>query len=109
VAVKSWSIDHNGAEIDVTGMDDAGVAEFLAGITEWTAQVEGFATGTVAASVPGTAVTAAVFKSSSTAGAPKFTGTGFVNKLHVGVAVEGAVEVSISIRGSGALTYGTTP
>jgi len=106
IAITSWEIDAKGDAIDVTGMDDAGVKQFLAGLTEWSGSFEGFAEGTVAASAPGSAITAGVFASSVTAGAPKLTGTGFVTGCKVASAVEGAVKVSVTFQGSGALTWG---
>ena len=109
IAITSWEIDAKGDAIDVTGMDDAGVKEFLAGLTEWSGSFEGFATGTVAGSVPGTSIAAAVFASSVTAGAPKLTAPalgGFITGLKVSSAVEGAVKVSCTFQGSGALGYG---
>ena len=107
IALTSWDIDAKGDAIDVTGMDDAGIKEFLAGVTEWSGSFEGFATGTVDASKPGTAITAGVFASSSSSGAPKLTGSGFVTGLKVSSAVDGAVKASVTFQGSGALTYGT--
>ena len=106
IAVTSWEIDAKGDAIDTTGMDDAGVKEFLAGCTEWSGSFEGFATGTVAGSAPGSAITAGVFASSGTAGAPKLTGTGFITGCKVSSAVDGAVKVSCTFQGSGTLTWG---
>ena len=111
IAITSWEIDAKGDAIDVTGMDDAGIKEFLAGLTEWSGSFEGFATGDVATSAAGTALTAPVFKSSATAGAPKLTGTGggIITGCKVSSAVDGAVKVSVTFQGSGALGYGVTP
>jgi hypothetical protein len=109
IALTSWEIDAKGAADDVTGMDDAGVKEFLAGLTEWSGSFEGFATGDVSASAPGASFTAAVFKSSATAGAPKLTGNAISTGLKVTSAVDGAVKASCTFQGSGTLTWGVTP
>ena len=113
IGVTSWEIDYKADAVDVTGMDDAGVKEFIAGLTEWSGSFEGWSTGTVAGSAPGTAIVGAVFASSTTAGAPKLTATGtggnagFITGLKVSTAVEGAVKVSCTFQGSGALTIAT--
>jgi len=108
IGITSWEIDAKADAIDVTGMDDAGIKEFLAGVTEWSGSFEGFAGGTVTGSVVGTAITNAVF-SSGGAGSPKLTATGggFITGLKVSTEVTGAVKVSCTFQGSGALTYST--
>jgi len=105
-AISSFDIDAQADAIDVTGMDDAGVKEFLAGLTSWSGTFDGYATGSVAAMAPGTTLTACVFASSGTSGAPKLTGTVIVTSLKVSSAVDAAVKVSVGFQGTGALTYG---
>ena len=106
IGVESMEIDYKGDAIDVTGMDSSGAKAFIAGLTEWSANVTGWVNGSLASLVPGTAVTAGVW-STSGSGAPKFTGSGIITDLKVNSEVAGAVNVTLSVQGSGALTVGT--
>lgn len=108
-----WDIDAKAETTDVTGMDSAGVKEFLAGLTEWSGSFEAFPTGSVAAYKPGSEFTTFTFASSATAGAPKFTadatapaGKIIITGLKVSTDVKGAVQISCSFQGSGNLAYG---
>jgi len=109
VDVTSWNINLEGDAIDVTGMSEAGVGAFIGGITRWSGDFEGFATGTIAALVPGATATTFTFASGST-GAPKYTagsgGTVLITGVKCSASVDGAVKVSCSFQGSGVLTPG---
>lgn len=109
IAITSWEIDARGDAVDVTGMDSGGAKEFVSGLTEWSGTFEGFATGSLAGSAPGTSVTGAVFKSSAAAGAPKLTGNLIITGCRVQTTVEGAVRVTCTFQGTGPLTWGVTP
>lgn len=106
IGVESMDIDYKGDAIDVTGMDSSGAKAFIAGLTEWSAEVTGFVNGAISSLVPGTTVTAGVWSTGST-GAPKFTGSGIITGLKVNSTVAGAVNVTVSVQGSGVLTVGT--
>ncbi len=106
IAIESMDINLDVEEIDVTGNDSAGVGEFEAGISSGTAEVNGFAKGTLAASVPGTAVSGGVF-STGGSGAPKVTASGFVKSLKISSSIKGAVQANVGYRFSGAVVVGT--
>ena len=106
IAITSWEIEAKGDVVDVTGMDSQGIKDFIAACTEWSGSFEGFATGNVAGSGPGTLVQNAVFASSATTGAPKLTGNIIITSLRVTSSVDDAVKASVSFQGTGALTYG---
>lgn len=100
-----WEVDYKGDAIDTTGMDSGGAKEFIAGLTEWSVTVNGYATGTVAALVPGTSL-ALVLRSAAAADGdvPQLTGTGIVTDLKVTSSVAGLVGVAVSLQGTGTLT-----
>lgn len=106
-ACKDWECDYKGDAIDVTGMDSSGAKEFIAGLTEWSATVNGFATGALSTIVPGTTV-ALVLRGAAAADGdvPNWTGSAIVTGLKVSTAVDGAVEVGCTLQGTGALTAG---
>lgn len=109
VGIESIEMNYEGDEIDVTGMDSSGAAEFLMGVTNWSGSVTGWVNGSLAGLVPGTAISSSVFACGST-GAPKFTAPspgGFIKSLKVNSEVKGAVNVTIQFRGSGVLVVGT--
>lgn len=103
--IAKWDIDAKADILDVTGMDDAGVKEFLAGCTEWSGTCSGFVTGDIATWAPGSAFSAVAFASGST-GAPKLTGNIIISNLKISTAVDQAVTFDASFQGTGTLTYG---
>ena len=114
VNITSMEIDHQGDTVDITGMSDAGLRKFVAGLTSWSGRFSGFATGDVTALQPGPSTATWTFSTSATTGAPKLTCTYsagvtyvIVTGLKVSSSVDGAVQCDVEFQGSGTLTYGT--
>lgn len=112
--VTKWDIDAKADTEDVTGMDSAGVKEFLATLTEWSGNFDAFPSGSITAYKPGSEFSTFTFASSGTSGAPKFTadvgppaGKVIITGLKVSTDVKGVVQISCSFQGSGSLAWGT--
>lgn len=112
--ITKWDVDAKADAPEVSGMDSAGVKEFIAGLTEWSGSFEGYCTGSPAAFKPGTTFTTFTLASSGTTGAPKFTadatapaGALIITGLKITTEVKGVVQFSVTFQGSGNLSYGT--
>lgn len=102
----------SGAEIiDITSLDSAGWKESLAGLKDWSISSDGNLkmTDTNGQAALWTAYTTGasvslVFRLGSTA-TPSFSGSAFVTKFEPGADVTGKQTISITLTGTGALTY----
>ncbi len=113
VAIEKWDLDMKCDAIDTTGMDSAGVKEFIPGLSEWSASCDGMVTGSITGLAVGTVISQFVFASSAQTGAPKFTpsttspaGSLIITGLKVTADMKDAVKVSLAFQGSGNLAMG---
>ena len=112
VGVKNISLKYSGDAVDVTGMDSSGLRVFIAGLTSWGISASGVwdtgetkFLGATPAIGPGVSA-ACVFELSQTAN-NLYSGTGIITDFSSSSSVDGSVEWSIEIQGSGALTEPT--
>ncbi len=110
LGVTSWEIDYKGDAIDVTGMDSSGAKSFIGGLTEWTATVECHWDSDEAQLAdtlkPGNRIALQLYLDNS--GSPIFGDSPYVYAIMTdfkpSVAVDGAVAVSMTLQGTGALS-----
>jgi len=104
LGVTNWELDLKGDAVDTTGMDDAGVKSFIAGLTEGTGSIEAFADGALDTDiVPGTTIGCYLLNADGDASG--WTGSAIVTGLKPTVAVDGAVKWSIGVQYSGTIEY----
>lgn len=104
LGVTSWELDLKGDAVDTTGMDSAGVKEFIAGTTEGTGTIEAFADGALDTDiVQGSTIGCYLLNADGDASGWK--GSGIVTGLKPTVQVDGAVKWSIGIQYSGTIEY----
>jgi len=94
--VINWNVDVTTEELDATSMSSGGWREFIEGLkgASGTASVQGTA-------IPARGLSAATLKTKSTGGAT-ITGSVLVNRVGIGVPVDGKVtyDVAFSFTGS---------
>jgi predicted secreted protein len=108
--VTQWSIDPQADEIETTGMDSQGWAEYLGGIKRWTATCEINWDGAGAidpVSILGTVV-ACTFVSASAVPKISFSGNVLVTGTPTVVAHNDIVKLTFNGRGTGALSLTPT-
>ena len=116
LGATNWTLDVTGDVPDVTGMDSSGARQFLAGLTAWSgscdghvdsAEVDFFQTAgpTAPLARPGQQLALGLWILAG--GTKKYTGEGICTGFTPKVAVDGAVDWTLSFQGTGALTYPT--
>lgn len=101
--VTSWEIDYKGDAIDVTGMSDAGVKAFIAGLTEWSGTVDLNWDTAQAAPTPALAGTISAV-TGATGAYDTWAGAIIVTSAKVTIPVDGACKLSIAFQGTGVLS-----
>lgn len=104
--VTNWELDYQGDAIDVTGMGDSGARTFIGGLVGGSATIECFEDGAHALNTdirPGLGVTANLRY--VTTDLTSWNGTGYITGLRPRVAVDGAVQWTITVQFSGEIAY----
>ena len=113
---ESFTLNANGAPVDITTFDSNGWKAFLMGVKDWTVDASGVVTRSGATSISG--MTAydllwSSYKNSSPlqivikatiAGDKYETGVGFISKLSASYKTNEKATYSIAFQGTGALT-----
>ena len=108
LGVISWELDTKGDAVDATGMDNAGVKEFVAGLTEGTGSVEAYADGTLDSDIaPGTTIKVSLLYADGDTDC--WYGDAIVTGKKPTVEVSGAVKWSIGFQFTGTIAYGAIP
>ena len=104
LGVTSWDLELKGDAIDVTGMDNAGIKEFIPAATEGTASIEAFADGELDPDIKEGAVLGCCLIASAwdTHG---WIGSGVLSSKRPTVQVDGAVKWTLSLQFSGTINY----
>ena len=108
-SVKSWSVD---SAIDMQDTTSLGVDDktYISGLTGWTMNAEASfrvhddtngQTAINTAHLGGTSVTINGYVN----GSNYYSGTAFISGLRVNTTVDGLVTISLTLQGSGALTF----
>lgn len=103
VGITNWSIDYKAAADDATGMDSAGVKEFLAGLTEWSGSFSGEYDSTQGKLAPGGAAASATFTGGSGT-TIAYTGNIIVTSFKIDSAIDSVIKFSCDFQGTGGLT-----
>ena len=119
VGITEWEVNAEGEALDATGMDSAGVAAYIKGITRWSGRAAGkwdsdeaLIHGDPPAATdlaPGN--TGTVHLNISTGAAHDYEGSIIITALRVTAPLEGIITWEVTFQGTGALTYpvDTTP
>ena len=117
VGITEWEVNAEGEALDATGMDSAGIAAYIKGITRWSGRAAGkwesseaLIHGSAATDlVPGN--TGTVNLNISTGAAHDYEGSIIITGLRVTAPLEGIITWEVTFQGTGALTYpvDTTP
>jgi len=105
--VTNWEIDYKGDAIDVTGMTDAGVKAFVGGLTEWSGSMDVVWDNTQALPTPALTLAATVAVSlvtGATGALDTWAGAVIITDCKVTVPVDGAIKLSCTFQGTGALS-----
>jgi predicted secreted protein len=101
--VTSWEIDYKGAAIDTTGMDSAGVKEFVGGLTEWSGSLD--LNWDVSQAPPAPAsIFPAVFLTGGSGSYDSWAGNVLVTSVKSSVPLDGVCKLAIAFQGTGALS-----
>lgn len=108
--IRSWELSEAANTIDDTELADTAETH-QSGTTSWTASVTCFwdetdTTGQGAMTI-GASVTLNLYPEGATTGDKYFTGTASIIGINRSAAINGMVEASYQVKGSGALTFGT--
>lgn len=107
--IRSFSISESADTLEDTSMGDV-ARTYKSSLTTFTGSVDVFwdevDAGQVAM-VVGASVTFSAYPEGATAGDKYYTGTAIVTGLTVSSSVDGMVEASITLQGTGALTLST--
>ena len=109
--LRSWNYSVVGEVIEDTAMGDT-ARTYQAGLTTWSGSAEAFwdeADTAQTALTAGSSVTLSFYPEGDTTGDTYYSGTAIVTEVCSTAAMEGMVEVSFSVTGSGALTSATDP
>lgn len=107
--IKSYSVNETMNVIDDTNIGDT-AKTFQSGSTEWDGSVDVFWDETDTAQVAltiGSSITAKFYPEGATTGDKYYTGTALVTGLSVSSAIDGMVDASYTLKGTGALTLST--
>jgi len=114
--VTEWEINAEGEALDSTGMDSAGVAAYIPGITRWSGRVAGkwdstdtnsLRHGAPPAITPGSTATVNLYVVGATDTSDYVCTVVYVTGWRTTVSLEGIVTWEMTFQGSGALTYPT--
>ncbi len=101
--MKSWTIDYVTDAIETTDFADAGVKSFIAGISGWSGNFEGYKD---AAPTAIGAEIALILKESTDA-TQQYTGQAILTGIHETVTIGGVVTEAYDFQGTGALVVPT--
>lgn len=107
--IKSYSVNETMNVIDDTNIGDT-AKTFQSGSTEWDGSVDVFWDETDTAQIAltiGSSITAKFYPEGATTGDKYYTGTALVTGLSVSSAIDGMVDASYTLKGTGALTLST--
>lgn len=108
--VRSYTIEETSDTTEDSSMGDswrthkATLKSWTASLDVWYDETDTTGQGTL---VPGTTVTITVLPEGNTAGDVSLSGSAIVTSKNISANLDGMVEASISVQGTGALTEGT--
>lgn len=106
--VARWEANYKGDAIDVTGMNDSGLKNFVGGLTEFTATVECFADPSNELDSDITPAGTCYFELYHNVSDTKcWHGDGIITDKNPQVQVDGAVRWSIALTGTGLVQWDT--
>ncbi len=98
--IKSWTLDYTVEALNTTDFADAGVSEFIPGITQWSGSFEGFKEGVP---IAGLHTQVALILDETQTAQEEWTGNAILTSISPNTEHDNIVSYSYTFQGTGAL------